>query len=203
LPDPGEIAAIVLAAGTSSRFGSNKLLHPLTRHGATLPLAAHSLMPWLETFGHVTVVTRPDADTFCTALEIELGAAIFGRIRWIACAEAAQGMASSLSCGVRASPAATGWIIGLADMPAVPSSAIAGIRNALLEGANLAAPYCNGRRGHPVGFASRYHQELLKLKGDTGARQLIERDLSRIVQLNIDNEGIFTDIDIPGDLQHL
>ena len=63
-------------------------------------------------------------------------------------------MAASLACGVRANPDAAGWLIGLADMPAVPPEAIAGVRNALVAGADLAATLCDGRRGHPVGIRS-------------------------------------------------
>lgn len=202
-PGSGDVAAIVLAAGASRRFGSDKLLHPVTLRGVTLPLAAHSLMPWLETFGHATVVVRPGAETFCGAIESALGESKSAPIRWIVCADAAQGMAASLACGVRANRDAAGWLIGLADMPAVPVAAIAGVRNALLAGAALAAPSRAGRRGHPVGFASCYREELLALHGDTGARRLLERDKSNVVDIGIDHAGIFADIDILGDLQYL
>lgn len=203
MSEPRAIAAIVLAAGASSRFGANKLLHPLTLRGVTLPLAAHSLLPWLETFGQITVVVRQDSQALCNAAVEALGASRSEAIRWLVCADAAQGMASSLACGVRANRDAGSWLIGLADMPAVPAAAIVGVRKALLDGADLAAPACDGRRGHPVGFASHYREELLMLKGDRGARSLLERDKSKIVHVKIDNDGIFADIDSPGDLPNL
>ena len=201
--DRNDIAAVVLAAGASSRFGSDKLLHPVTLRGVTMPLAAHSLLPWLETFGQITVVVRPGAESFCSAIETALGGTKSAQIDWIECADAAQGMAASLVCGVRANSDAAGWLIGLADMAAVPVSAIAAVRNALLNGADMAAPSRAGRRGHPVGFASHYFDQLLDLQGDNGARRLLERDIPQVTDIKIDDAGIFADIDVPGDLQHL
>jgi molybdenum cofactor cytidylyltransferase len=201
--DRNDIAAVVLAAGASSRFGSDKLLHPVTLRGVTMPLAAHSLLPWLETFVQITVVVRSGAESFCSAIETALGETRSAQIDWIECADAAQGMAASLVCGVRANSDAAGWLIGLADMAAVPVSAIAAVRNALLDGADMAAPSRAGRRGHPVGFASHYFDQLLDLQGDNGARRLLERDIPQVTDIKIDDAGIFADIDVPGDLQHL
>ena len=203
MPDPSEIAAIVLAAGGSSRFGSDKLLHPLTLQGVTLPLAAHSLLPWLESFEKITVVVRPGSEAFCREIEIALGAKPASAIRWIVCEDASQGMSASLVCGLRANRGSAGCLIGLADMPVVPATAIGGVRNALLRGAGLAAPFHEDRRGHPVGFASFCYDELLSLKGDVGARGLLEQNRSKVIRVEIHSKGIFADVDSQNDLQNL
>lgn len=207
MAEPHAIAAIVLAAGASQRFGTDKLLHPLTLNGITLPLAAHSLLPWMQVFGEITVVTRPAATAFCSvlasALASTLGKQHANVMRWVACADAAHGMAASIACGMHANATATGWLIGLADMPLVPAAAITGVRNALLNGAALAAPHGGNRRGHPVGFSRGYYQALLELKGDSGARQLLERDRDKIFHVECTDDGIFTDIDQPPDLQKI
>lgn len=203
----------MLAAGASQRFGSDKLLHPLSLRGVTLPLAAHSLLPWLESFGQVSVVVRPGSNVFRSAIEASLdigngdigkgGADNSASINWISCADAALGMAASLACGVHANLDADGWLIGLADMPAVPVEAITRVRKALSAGAAIAVPAHAGRRGHPVGFARQYRIELLALEGDVGARRLLKRDSSDVVEIDIDDAGIFADIDIPNDLKRL
>lgn len=201
MPDNGKVAAIILAAGASRRFGSDKLLYPLTRRGLTMPLAAHSLLPWIDNFGQVTVVVRPQFNS--SAIELALGKASAASIRWVECADAAQGMAASLACGVRANSDACGWLIGLADMPALPSQAVASVRQALAGGAALAATALHGRRGHPVGFAAHYRAQLLALQGDTGARALLERDCGQMTLIETNDDGIFVDVDTSDDLEQL
>jgi molybdenum cofactor cytidylyltransferase len=197
-----EIAAIVLAAGASKRFGSDKLLHPITLDGVTLPLAAFSLLPWLETFEQITVVVRQESEKFCSQINDALGMKLAAALQWIVCENADTGMAASLACGVLANRNASGWLIGLADMPALPSAAIVGVRNALLQGAKLATPFYAGKRGHPVGFASVYLEELLAIKGDEGARKLLERNKADLQQIQVNDEGIFSDVDTPDDLKN-
>lgn len=201
MADSANIAAIVLAAGSAQRFGSNKLLHPVTLDGTTLPLAAHSLRPWLQVFSRITVIVRTGSEAFIHA--IEQASASTGHIDWAICPQAETGMAASLADGVRKNRDAAGWIIGLADMPQLPLAAIRDVRQALTEGAFLAAACRAGKRGHPAGFSARYRDELLALRGDSGGRHIFERDAALVHRIEIPDDGIFTDIDSPNDLKTL
>ena len=203
MPENKEIAAIVLAAGFSKRFGSNKLLHPITLNEVTLPLAAMSLLPWTKVFGKVTVVTQPNAENLINQIKASLGKQRSDALHFVVCEDAVSGMAASLACGVRANCNAPGWLIGLADMPSLPAAAIDDVRHSLIHGAKLAAPYCADKRGHPVGFASGYLEELLSLKGDEGAKKILERDKADLMKIQINDIGILADVDTPRDVNNL
>jgi molybdenum cofactor cytidylyltransferase len=107
-------------------------------------------------------------------------------------------MGASLAWGVRAAPAAAGWVIALADMPWVRSQTIAAIVAALRAGAPIAAPECRGRRGHPVGFAAAYYPQLSVLSGDEGAKRLLGEQ--SVVLVATDDEGVLRDVDTRADL---
>ncbi len=188
------VAAILLAAGSASRFGSDKLLH-LLPHG--IPIAAQSVRHLKAVFEErLLAVVRPDATTLADLLRKE-GCEV------VACERAAEGMGASLACGVRAADAAApagAYLVALADMPFIRPSSIAAVRDELLKGAPLVAPYFRARRGHPVGIASLFREELLRLQGDEGAKRLLAGHASDIVKVPVGDPAVLRDIDTPGDL---
>lgn len=185
------VAAILLAAGSASRFGSDKLLH-LLPHGVPIAAqAARHLRAAFET--DVIAVVRPEADALADLLRKE-GCEV------VPCEHAADGMGASLACAVRAAGAADAYLVALADMPFIRSSSIAAVRAELLKGSPLAAPYFRARRGHPVGISSRFREELAGLRGDEGARQLLAVHAADIVKVPVGDPAVLRDIDTPGDL---
>jgi len=116
------------------------------------------------------------------------------------CDDAAEGMGASLACAARAAGEADGYLIALGDMPFVRPSSIAAVRDALAGGAPLAAPYFRARRGHPVGVSGRFRRELLALRGDAGAKQLLADNAPQLVKIPVGDPGVIRDIDTPGDL---
>jgi molybdenum cofactor cytidylyltransferase len=185
------ITGVLLAAGSSRRFGSNKLLASLP-DGTPLVLAAlRRLRCVLES---VIVVVHPQ-----DAVVPELLAA--DEVQIVICQNAHAGMGASLAAGVAASSAARGWLIALADMPAIQVSTLQRVAQVLDDGAVLVAPFHSGRRGHPVGLHSSFRDELLALSGDAGAREILARHAAALTRLDVDDAGVLFDVDTPDDLE--
>ena len=184
------IVGVLLAAGASTRFRANKLLHPLPDGTPIAVAAARNLCAALD---RVVAVVRPDVPELSRALG---GAGVEVTV----CPDAASGMGHSLAHAIAATPEASGWVVALADMPFVSPETIRRVAAALRDGAELAAPSYRGARGHPVAFAARYRHELESLTGDAGARAVLKRDHQRIRVVEVDDPGVLRDIDTPVDL---
>jgi len=189
------IRGILLAAGYSKRFGSNKLLHalPAGAPDAGMPMAIAAARHLLEVLPDSIAVVRPRAQKLGSLLR-DAGCST------VVCKNAGDGMGTSLAAGVRAAAEADGWVIALADMPFVRGETIAKIVKAMEQGAAIAAPAIGGQRGHPVGFARAFFEALSSLKGDAGARDILKRHPDRIVLCEVDDPGVLRDIDQPSDL---
>jgi molybdenum cofactor cytidylyltransferase len=183
------VAGILLAAGRSERFGADKLLAPLpdgTPVGLTAARRMQRVLP------QVVAVVRPGDG----ALSARLAA---HGVDVHECARAGEGMGNSIACGVAATAAADAWLVALADMPFIDDSSFRRVAQALVDGAELAAPVYRGQRGHPVGFGKGFRDVLLALDGDRGARDLLD-SAAAAAWIEVDDPGVLWDIDVPADL---
>jgi molybdenum cofactor cytidylyltransferase len=187
------IVGILLAAGSGSRFGSNKLMAKLADGRSVLDAAAQSFVQVLPA---ALAVVRSTDDAVARVLG-ELGYTI------VVNPKAEAGMGSSLAIGVQASMDAGGWVVGLADMPWIEPATIAAVRAGLRDGASICAPVWRGRRGHPVGFASRWRDALAGLAGDQGARGLLAAHPGVLLPVETGDPGVVRDVDLPADLAAL
>ena len=183
-----KIVGLLLAAGSATRFGSDKLRHTLP-HG--VPIAVQAARQLRSELSEVIVVVR---DAAATRIFEEEGCSA------VVCDNAAEGMGASLACAARAAGARDGYIVALGDMPFVRRSSIAAVRQALERGAAIVQPFFRARRGHPVGFAGRFFPELIGLQGDEGARRVIAAHEPELVKIPIGDPGVVRDIDTPDDL---
>jgi molybdenum cofactor cytidylyltransferase len=185
------IVGVLLAAGSGSRFGGDKLLAPLPEEDEAIGVAACRHL--LAALPDSVAVVRA-GDRALAAMLGELGA------RVVECADADRGMGRSLACGVAAAREADGFVVALADMPWVRASTIDAVAQALRDGAPVAVAVVGERRGHPVGFAASYAAALLALDGDRGARDLVASAGTALCEVEVDDDGAMRDVDVPDDL---
>ena len=181
---------LLLAAGSASRFGSDKLLHLLPDGEPIAVTAARHLLAGVpECIAVVRSLEHP--------LAVKLREA---GCRVEECARADEGMGISLACAVRAAGPGRDYLVALADMPFIRPSTIVAVREAMESGAKLAAPYFRARRGHPVGIAADFYYRLMALQGDTGARAVLEAHAGQLTKIPCGDVGVLRDIDTPEDL---
>jgi len=192
------VVGILLAAGRGERFGGDKLL-------ARLPFALPDVpagTPLAVAAARHLRTALPDSVAVVRARDARVAELLEqSGLRVIACERADEGMGASLACGVRGTVDADAWVVALADMPWIAPSTIAGVAQALRCGASIAAPACEGRRGHPVGFAAAWRSALLALGGDEGARRLVTHNPHEVVLVRTDDRGVLRDVDTPRDLE--
>jgi molybdenum cofactor cytidylyltransferase len=184
-----KVAAILLAAGKSSRFGANKLMHPLNGR----PIAMHAATALTAACPDALAVVAPGSPL--KELLEQAGLAT------VVCERANEGMGESLKTAIAATQDADAWLVALADMPYIQPATHRTIMQALREGAALAAPSYRGERGHPVGLGAHFRGELLALTGDAGARAILKTHAGEIELIEVDDPGVLKDIDTPDDLK--
>lgn len=186
----GRVAAVVLAAGRSTRMGGpNKLLarfgtQPLVRRTVERALASRA--------SRVVVVTGHQADRVRSALA-GLDVIIVHN------PDFASGLSSSLKAGVAAVPGnADGVLVMLGDMPELTSADLDRLIAAFAAsgGQAVARATHGGKRGNPVILPRALFASVLTLEGDTGARHLVEADGQAVVDVEI-GAGAEVDVDTP------
>ncbi len=186
------IRGILLAGGSGTRFGGAKLLAAFPND--PVPIGVRSARSLVAGLGNALAVVRAGDAALARALR-DAGCEV------LESADSARGLGASLAAGVKATRAAGGWIIALADMPRILPATHRAVAEVLSRGAKIAAAIdASGRRGHPVGFAAELYADLAALDGDEGARSVIDRHRAWLEVVHCDDPGIHYDIDTPGDL---
>lgn len=185
------VAGIVLAGGTSSRFGdANKLLAEL--EGA--PIARHAVETLLEAdLDEVVVVLGYEAEAVRNVVS-DLD------VRIVRNPDYEAGLSTSLERGVRAIADADAGVFLPGDMPAVDPRSVELLVDAYRAGLGTAlAVAFEGRRGNPVLFDRAHFDELRTVDGDTGGRSvLLHSENGGLVETG--DPGVRWDIDTRGDI---
>ena len=194
-PGP-HIAALLLAAGKSSRMGSNKMLEeidgrPMVARTAQRLLASRA-RPIIAVLGNQAA----DVDAALGKLPVER----------VHNPDFADGLSTSLKRGLAVLPAEVdGVVVCLGDMPLIAGRDLDRLISAFnpLEGRAIVVPIRRGKRGNPVLWSRQFVPEMMALAGDQGARKLIEEHADLVAEVEMDNDAILIDIDTPQALAEL
>jgi molybdenum cofactor cytidylyltransferase len=190
-PHPKRIAAVVLAAGRSTRMrGPNKLLAEIARRPLVRIVAEEALAsradPVIVVAGH----QRAEVEKALAGL----------RVRIVHNPDFAEGLGTSLRAGIAAVPAdSDAAIVCLGDMPRVDAA----LMNRLIaafdpdRGALVVVPTFEGKRGNPVLWSRRFFPDLMAIEGDVGARHLIGRYSEAVAEVPVEGKATLIDVDTP------
>lgn len=184
------IAGLILAAGESSRMGSDKAL--LAYRGRTF-LESIILNLRNAGIGKIVVVLGHHAEEIQRAVDLAGVQVVFNR-------DYQRGQTSSVQAGLAAlqefSPEAV--ILCLVDHPAVSAAVMTKLKDRF-EGARPAVviPTCEGQHGHPVVIGRELFSELLVLRPDEGANTVVRNYRAATQFVEVDDRGILLDVDEP------
>jgi len=188
------VAALVLAAGQSSRMGgTNKLL------------AEVDGVPMLVRAVNAALASKAATVTVVLGHEAEQAEALLAgrRVGIVRNAEFAQGMSTSLRAGIAALPAeAEAAVVLLGDMPRVSAVQVDRVIDAFeRKQPAIVVPQRNGKRGNPILWPREFFAPMQAVSGDQGARGLLEANAGRIRFVDMDDDAIHADVDTPEDLK--
>lgn len=187
-------AAIILAAGESSRMGRDKALLPY--HGSTF--LNHLISLFLPRVESLVVVLGHHSAEIAASLPAAPGLSI------VTNPDYKRGMLTSLQAGLSAVPDAPAILFTLVDHPAVGAETVDHLIEEFFRNSPaLAIPRCGERRGHPVLLARRVAREILALPPGSSAKEVIRAHREETRFVDVTDPGILQDIDRPVDYEAL
>lgn len=184
------VDAIILAAGSSTRFGSDK------RHLLLSGVVRNIISALGDELQQLLLVLK-------TSDRIQLEGFLQGiqhpglQIVWNDQPQSGMGHSLALAAQQLQAPLA---MVFLADMPDISATTVqAVLRQATPD--TIVAPAYRGRRGHPVCFGQQYFAGLQQLHGDEGAKALVQQHKNQLCLVDVDDVGVLRDIDTPQDWQ--
>lgn len=184
-----KISAILLAAGSGTRFGGNKLLAPYQGK----PLFEHTLQK---------VLTVPFYQVILVTQYPELAARVEGfPVETVMNADPTRGISSSIHLGLTRGRPCDGMMFFVCDQPHLRMETIQGMLASFQENPHciLSAAY-GDRRGNPVIFPTAFYDDLLQLEGDHGGSFVIQKRELDVRYFPVTHPEELFDIDLRADL---
>lgn len=192
---PPVLAAVILAAGCSTRMGQFKPLLPIAGTTVVAHVVAMFRAAGVERIG---VVTGHCAEQIEPVVS-RLGATPIRNLEY------QQGMYSSIQAGIASLPATVdGCFLLPADVPLVRPESVTALAQAFAaRPAPITYPRFNGQRGHPPLVSNALFAEILAGKGEGGLRELLRKYQSDSADVDVLDEGVLLDMDTPEDYAQL
>jgi len=194
------IPGIVLAGGKSSRMGRPKALLPIGTSGETFfDRVTRTLLD--AGVDDIVVVVGADAEAIRAGVRQPATS-----VRIVDNPDYEQGQLTSLHAGLRAieGSGARAALVTLIDVPFVSASTVRRLIAVHRErGAAIVRPVSNGRHGHPVIFGCELFDELRRADPAQGAKPVVRAHAAEMIEVPVDDEGAFTDIDTREDYERI
>lgn len=188
------IEGLVLAAGLSSRMGTNKMLIKVNG-SAIIEKTIVTLMG--SPLSNITIILGNDSNEVKKVLE-------HYPVSFIYNPDYRQGMSTSIICGIKWAAEQSdidAVLVILGDMPFVKTDTIGFLIDEYKKKSSaIIVPCYKGRNGHPVLFSREMFRYILAIKGDNGAREVINTFKNQVLFIDVDDPGIIIDLDTKQDI---
>ena len=187
-----KLALIMLAAGNSRRFGSNKLMYevdgvPMYQRTLRLLQKAAERIP----DSRIVVVTQPQYSEIIDVVK-ETGAEVLFNPK------PERGIASSMQIGLEIAKDADACLYTVSDQPWLTAETIIALYDAFQsENKGMACTVWGEKTGNPCIFSKKYYRKLMEITGDKGGKQIIKRYPEDVTYLKISDEKELQDVDVP------
>lgn len=178
-----KIAVILEAAGNSSRFGSNKLLHIMDDGRPMIASILDAVRP-LDVYKKVLVTQYDEVASMAPEFDVVMND------------RPDLGISRSMQLGLAAAGDADAYMFCVCDQPGLTAATLERLIEAYKKGtAGIVSLAWQGKMCNPKIFSSRYKEELMSLSGDTGGRQILATHKDDILLVEADREAEVKDID--------
>lgn len=180
------VNAIIMAAGLSRRMNQNKLQMKINDK-YMYEFIFETIKNCSDCFNEVIVVAKDD--------EILSKADVLG-FKTVRNEISYLGQSASVKLGIQNLNKTDGYMFFVADQPFIKKDTIIKLLNVFEKNPNSIVMACyNGINGNPVIFSENFKEQLMKLEGDTGGKQIVKNNTDKVIKVQIQSEDEFIDID--------
>ena len=186
-----KLAFIMLAAGNSRRFGSNKLMYEVDG----VPMYQRTLRQLRKAAekipdSRIILVTQPQYSEIIDVVKGTGAEVLFNP-------QPERGIASSMQIGLESAKDADACMFTVADQPWLTAETIIALYDAFQsENKGMACIRHGEKTGNPCVFSKKYYKELMGITGDRGGKQVIKRHPEDVVYFKISDERELQDVDV-------